>query len=86
MSTRNRTRALALLIAGLCLATGALAAGISGSTTPQIGGGIDLGMDGGISSPTAAAAPPGCASPDAPDGAVDLSKCSNAFYLAVLFF
>jgi hypothetical protein len=26
-----------------------------------------------------------CASPNAPDGAVDLSKCSNAFYVAVIF-
>lgn len=27
----------------------------------------------------------GCAVPDAPDGVVDLSKCSNAFYIAVIF-
>ena len=33
----------------------------------------------------AAPPPPGCAVPDAPDGAVDLSKCSNAFYIAVIF-
>jgi hypothetical protein len=29
--------------------------------------------------------PPSCGSPDAPDGVVDLSKCSNAFYAAVIF-
>jgi hypothetical protein len=27
----------------------------------------------------------GCASPTAPNGAVDLSQCSNAFYVAVIF-
>lgn len=31
------------------------------------------------------AAVTGCASPDAPNGVVDLSKCSNAFYVAVIF-
>jgi hypothetical protein len=30
--------------------------------------------------------PPTCAVPNAPDGVVDLSKCSNAFYLAVILF
>lgn len=38
-------------------------------------GGADLG----------AAAPPACASPTAPNGVVDLSQCSNAFYVAVIF-
>ena len=31
------------------------------------------------------AAPP-CPSPTAPDGNVDLSQCSNAFYVAVILF
>lgn len=30
------------------------------------------------------APPPGCASPTAPNGVVDLSQCSNAFYIAVI--
>jgi len=30
-------------------------------------------------------APSGCASPTAPDGSVDLSKCSNALYAAIIF-
>jgi hypothetical protein len=29
--------------------------------------------------------PVGCASPTAPNGQVDLSQCSNAFYAAVIF-
>jgi hypothetical protein len=28
----------------------------------------------------------GCASPTAPDGSVDLSQCSNAFYVSVILF
>jgi hypothetical protein len=32
-----------------------------------------------------AAVIPGCASPTAPDGNVDLSQCSNAYYVAVIF-
>jgi hypothetical protein len=27
----------------------------------------------------------GCASPTAPDGVIDLSECSNAWYVAVVF-
>jgi hypothetical protein len=27
----------------------------------------------------------GCVSPNAPDGSVDLSKCSNAYYVAIIF-
>lgn len=34
---------------------------------------------------TAAAAPVGCASPTAPNGVVDLSQCSNAYYVALIF-
>lgn len=29
--------------------------------------------------------PVGCVSPTAPNGVVDLSQCSNAFYVAVIF-
>lgn len=29
--------------------------------------------------------PTGCSSPTAPNGVVDLSQCSNAFYAAVIF-
>lgn len=29
--------------------------------------------------------PPSCGSPTAPNGVVDLSQCSNAFYAAVIF-
>jgi hypothetical protein len=56
------------------------------SITPQLGGGIGFGFDGGISGKGNAVAPPaGCASPTAPNGAVDLSQCSNAFYVAIIF-
>lgn len=34
--------------------------------------------------PGASGPPPTCAN-NAPDGTVDLSKCSNAFYVAVIF-
>lgn len=61
-------------------------AGISRSITPQLGGGIGFGFDGGISgNGKTTPPPPGCASPTAPNGVVDLSQCSNAFYAAVIF-
>lgn len=47
--------------------------------------GTHFGSLGAIGSGTQTVAPVGCASPDAPDGAVDLSKCSNAYYVAVIF-
>ena len=28
----------------------------------------------------------GCASPTAPDGSIDMSQCSNAFYVSVILF
>lgn len=40
------------------------------------------GIGGGLS---AASAPVGCASPTAPNGVIDLSQCSNAFYAATIF-
>lgn len=45
-----------------------------------------IGFTDGIFNPGTASAPPvGCASPTAPNGVVDLSQCSNAFYVAVIF-
>lgn len=41
-----------------------------------------LGANGGAGS---GVAPVGCASPTAPDGTVDLSQCSNAYYVALIF-
>lgn len=54
-----------------------------GIYNPGAGG---IGFKDGINNAGAAAAPPvGCAVPTAPDGVVDLSQCSNAFYVAVIF-
>lgn len=44
-----------------------------------------FGRLGSLSNKKAAAVVPGCASPTAPNGVVDLSQCSNAFYVAVIF-
>jgi hypothetical protein len=76
MSARAAIVALAALLA-LAAARPALSFGI-GQLGSRFGG---LGAVG--SQPPAVVA--GCASPTAPNGAVDLSQCSNAFYVAVIF-
>lgn len=58
---------------GFCNSSGGI------GNTGGSGGGFSPGGNGG-------AAPADCAVPDAPDGVVDLSKCSNAYYLAVILF
>jgi hypothetical protein len=45
--------------------------------------GIQFGHEGKMPDFTPAAVP-GCASPTAPNGQIDLSQCSNAFYVAVI--
>lgn len=69
-------RAAILLIMAALFSAGAYAA----TVTPQRGGGISQ-FDGGISSSGGTPVTPTCAN-DAPDGNIDLSKCSNAIYLA----
>lgn len=55
MSALSKVAAAAALIA--IASTAALAAGLGGSISPQIGGGVDFGTDGGISGKSAPAAP-----------------------------
>lgn len=63
-----------------------LACGISAAYALGIGGlGTRFGKAGAIGKATAFIPPPSCGSPNAPDGVIDLSKCSNAFYAAVIF-
>jgi hypothetical protein len=50
------------------------------------GGSSGLGNSGGGFSPGGGGGPISCGSPDAPNGVVDLSKCSNAFYVATILF
>lgn len=50
-----------------------------------LGLGNRLGKLGVMGGGAAFVPPPGCASPTAPNGVVDLSLCSNAFYAAVIF-
>lgn len=71
-------RFLLIILLGLAVATAAKSDGILNPTMQSIGA-----YD-GINNFTTSAAPPVCAN-DAPDGTVDLSKCSNAFYVAVIF-
>ena len=76
MSVLNR---VLLALAFILLATVAQSNSIDNGTmqTP--------GLHFGINNFTTSPAPAQCASPNAPDGHVDLSKCSNAFYVAVIF-
>lgn len=62
-----------------------LAAGIYGAQAFGLGEGNRFGRLGSFKK-SGSSAPADCAVPDAPDGAVDLSKCSNAYYLAVILF
>jgi hypothetical protein len=48
-------------------------------------GGLNSGFTGGFNNFAAQTVVVGCASPTAPNGIVDLSQCSNAFYAAVIF-
>ena len=73
---------LALVVLGLVFASSLMAQTI----TPQIGGGIGFTFDGGISGQGTSSAPAPCPSPTAPDGSIDLSQCSNAFYVAVILY
>ena len=73
------SRAL-LILALLAVSTMARSDGISNI------GNLNSGFTGGLANfGVAASAPIGCASPTAPDGTMDLSECSNAFYAAVAF-
>ena len=76
MSALNK---IFLALALILLATVAQSNGIDNGTmqTP--------GLNFGINNFTTSAAPAQCASPNGPNGHVDLSKCSNAFYVAVIF-
>lgn len=68
----------ALLALGLAMAApAALALGI-GQLGARFGG---LGAQ-GLGTTTVIV---GCASPTAPNGVVDLSQCSNAYYVALIF-
>lgn len=74
--------AVILLLSGIYAA----AAQFNGCPPGLCGGSLGLGnVGGGFAGNGAAAAVPGCAVPDGPNGVVDLSKCSNAFYIAVIF-
>lgn len=53
---------------------GRIGKGIGFTGRNAVSGGIGTGS-----------APIGCASPTAPNGVIDLSQCSNAFYAAVIF-
>lgn len=77
MSIRNKL-ALAALLLGVSAAQGD---GISNSMTPQLGGGIGTGFDGGISSTAAVAAP---VTPCSQTGLIFTSSC-NAILYVVLF-
>lgn len=44
-----------------------------------------FGRLGAMNGGTASVAPVGCASPTAPNGVVDLSQCSNSYYVALIF-
>lgn len=68
---------VALILALLAVSTLARSDGIFNPTTGR------FGAEGINNSAVAVVA--GCASPTAPNGVVDLSQCSNAFYAAVIF-
>lgn len=70
----------ALLIIALLVA--ATVARSDGIYNPTVG---SWGFQDGINQAAPAVVVPGCASPTAPNGVVDLSLCSNAFYAAVIF-
>ena len=76
MSIFNR----AILILALLVAS--TMARSDGIYNPTVG---TWGFQDGINNAVAAAVVVGCASPTAPNGVVDLSQCSNAFYAAVVF-
>jgi hypothetical protein len=50
-----------------------------------LGEGTRFGRLGAAGKKGTAAVIPSCASPTAPNGVVDLSQCSNAFYAATIF-
>ena len=66
-----------LIVAIAALSPFARSDGIGVNVVDQING---IGFNGGTAAP-----PPSCASPTAPNGVVDLSQCSNAFYVAIIF-
>lgn len=72
------TRSLIAVVALLALITAAHAFGL--------GLGNRFGRLGAMNGGTASVAPVGCASPTAPNGVVDLSQCSNSYYVAVILF
>jgi hypothetical protein len=47
--------------------------------------GTGFGKLGSMGKQKAFVPPPSCGSPTAPNGQLDLSQCSNAFYVAVVF-
>lgn len=49
------------------------------------GEGRQFGRLGATAGKATVVIPPSCASPTAPNGVIDLSQCSNAFYAAVIF-
>lgn len=63
----------------------ALIALVSAASAFGLGEGNRFGKLGAISKGGTGVAPVGCASPTAPNGVVDLSQCSNAYYVALIF-
>lgn len=72
----NRPLMVVLLLAGSIAAAQAFGLGL-GNRFGKLG---SIGPSGSVAPP-----PPACVSPTAPNGVVDLSQCSNAFYVAVIF-
>lgn len=72
------TRSLSALLILLALAGAAHGFGLGlGNRFGKLG---SFGKGGSVTPPA------GCASPTAPNGQIDLSQCSNAFYVAVVLY
>lgn len=77
----NGTNLLRTIVCG-----GALMAGIYAAHGFGLGRqGHGFGKLGAMDGQHAVAPPSGCASPTAPNGQIDFSQCSNAFYVSVIF-
>ncbi len=76
ISTRNKVAIAALLLSG----SGALAAGLSGSMTPQIGGNLGSGFDGGLSGQAQVSTP---TIPCSQTGLIFTSGCNAILYVVL---
>lgn len=74
MSIPSKVAIISLLIIGT-----AYADGITGSTTPQVGGGIDKGFDSGINSILKAGVHPSCTT-----GSTDLSTTCGVLTMTAI--